>query len=445
MLNKRGFIIRIPASPVTVIAIVFALSQLLVQSYLATLLGEPISRLALAATAVCVIAGLAFAMMQRNWRVLLLFTVMMLLFLLQTYVFSTNFGARTNYNALLQYIPALSFAIFANRSFQPKPFFKTLLLASLAYCLIYIGFYDNLLSAAETSGTKLIPVLSADGVRAARLYLAGVFPAFVLMYSVARLRNRFRAIWLIPAVIALATIFAAQGRTFIVMNLLVVVLFLSGLATMRIRIGLAVVFVAITISIVWGVWLPGANFFELFASDDSGAARMISYGIVSELVDKHWFFGVGIAPNRDWTNLIIGSPYLYWQDLGPLGIWYTFGLFGLVLYVFQATRCLLGMSRLSGWTDPQIQTVSLLGLLAGLSSLLSPGIWTGEMALVLGMVLGLTMRARTERFVARSVVSSTAFNQMQFRVPVRGRGMRSHAQPLAPYFHARTARPDTNP
>ncbi len=387
-------------------AIALCGAQLLIQSFLGAMVGPELTRLLFMITALGVFAGLALCVVEEKWATAAAGVFFLAFFYFQMLVFSGNSRVPVNPNILFTYLPAVSFVLFASRSVDMDRIFVFLFLASSLYCVAYLLLADQILAASQSTDTSGVPVLKSDGTREARLYLAAGYPAFALFYALARFDFRRRWPWIFGTLLPLAAMFAAQSRVFLAIVVLAVVIRGVGLLNRPMRIMLAIALVLGTVALLFGVLFPGANIYQLFAADASGAARLRAYTFVSALVNDYFLFGVGLAPDRASAAVRMGDPYLYWEDIGPLGIWYTFGMLGLILFIYHTVRCILGPRPFVGISEPNYSALLAVGVVIGLNSITSPGIWNGNTALFLGLVLG--SFARTPRQADRATTSAVA-------------------------------------
>ncbi len=374
--------------PTTILALTFIIPQLLFQSHLAAFLGSGFVRLCLGLSALAIVIGAFTVFVSGRLGIFALFIFMTALLVGQMYVFQMQTYAPLNWNALLQYLPVLAFAIFCTKGLQFELFFRVLFWCSLAYSLVYVLLYDQLISASLAAEDGLVPVLVSDGTRPSRLFLASGFPAFVLFYSLPRVFQKGGLPWAISALIGLMAVVSAQTRLFLVLLIFVSLLYLVGAASRFFRKVLAFIFVVVALYSVAGVLFPGAGLFNALAFDASGAARLRSASVLQFVLEQRWFQGIGIAPDRAMQVYVMGGdPYMYWEDLGPLGIWYTFGLVGLVAYIWHAVICILGAQPNEVLSKPDSHALTLLGIASGVYSILAPGIWVGGSTFVLGLIL----------------------------------------------------------
>lgn len=310
----------------------------------------------------------------------------------QVAIFSSTARFPLNFNILFSYVPMLALPIFANRHLPLPAILKLLFRISIGYCLVYALLGQSLAGMASDAGS--VRVLTADGGRGARVVLAGAFCAFAYFYALTRLRATGGLIWIGLLAIAGAAAILSQGRTFILQIAIVTVMYLLGISAQARWLAVAA-FLGVVLISVAGVIFPDLNPFTLFASDASGAARARGFSVIRGLVDEHFFFGVGIAPDTRSQSLFIGQPYLYWDDLGPLGVWYTFGFAGLLLFVWHVLVLIAGPPERVGLPGADRDGLALTGLLLGLGSLVSPGIWLGSGTMVIAIVFGLRVRSDT--------------------------------------------------
>ena len=75
-----------------------------------------------------------------------------------------------------------------------------------------------------------------------------------------------------------------------------------------------------------------------------------------------------------------------------IGIWYTFGLTGLIVYCVQAMIVVVGVERPQFMSRPEQETLFLSGMVVGLTAWLTPDIWTGANGVLLSITMGMLLR-----------------------------------------------------
>jgi hypothetical protein len=180
---------------------------------------------------------------------------------------------------------------------------------------------------------------------------------------------------------------------------LVIALFnVFGLWSRRFRAVLAVIFFLTTVVYLAGVLLyPKWNPYEIVAMDNSGFARLIAYGALNSRVAEHLFFGIGIASNRDDFTEFVGEPYAFWEDLGPFGVWATFGVIGIIVFLCLVEMCILDVKRDADVAKIKWDALSLTALSFGLLAILTPDLWGGSSTVFTNVVLATWLRERSRR------------------------------------------------
>jgi len=170
-------------------------------------------------------------------------------------------------------------------------------------------------------------------------------------------------------------------------------LYLLGLTGGIMRWLLAIAFTVAIGGILFGAAVPTWNPFDLVAIDLSGAARANGYGALQPLLANHPLTGIGLPTDRAAFDAFVGRPFVYWEDLGPFGIWAAFGVIGLIAYLLIAYRCILAEPDEGRFA----QILSLAALTIALYSVISPALWSGSASIVANLVLACWLTQRRSR------------------------------------------------
>lgn len=78
-----------------------------------------------------------------------------------------------------------------------------------------------------------------------------------------------------------------------------------------------------------------------------------------------------------------------------VGIWFVFGLAGLVLFSLHAYRMIVGARPIDKRiSSGPYRALLLTSFTIGLGAMISPGMWLGEAGIILGLVLALDQKER---------------------------------------------------
>lgn len=375
---------RAPPSIDLLLAVAYCLAHLVFFSTFANAIVPGLDRIALVVMALAVFAAIALAARRGHWAPVVLAAGVLVLIGWQLLVFSRLAETPVNWNAGLSYLPIAGFILFFNARRDIVPLIEFLAGLAIAYCAAYA------LLAAWAIGTQGVRILGGDS-RGPRLMLANGYVALALFYCLVHIRfARNWWVWLAGlAAVALAQV-EAQSRTFSAIVILIAGLALLGVPGERTRWTLAMIFTLLTAAVLAGAALPGWSVFQFMAWDPSGAARVTGYDALQPLRAQHPLTGIGLPPGREAFDLLVGEPYVYWEDLGAFGVWTAFGVAGLLAFLAIAYRCLFGVAT----SDPYRQAVSLAALAAAFFGVVSPSLWSGSSSVVANIVVALWLADR---------------------------------------------------
>ncbi|MFD1940794.1 hypothetical protein [Paradevosia shaoguanensis] len=349
-----------------------------------------LDRLALLLMTLAIAGGVARALWLGEWLAALLAIAAIGLVAAQLAIFAQLSDRPINWNAGLPYLSLAGFVLFVNAWKQRTAMLALLIGAAFAYCAIYVAL-AGMVAASGVLGGAL--VLAGDD-RGPRLVLANGYAALAFFAALVRCRQGpvdWR--WLGLLIVVLATFALAQSRAFSAVAALVAVLYLLGLTGGIMRWLLAIAFTVAIGGILFGAAVPTWNPFDLVAIDLSGAARANGYGALQPLLANHPLTGIGLPTDRAAFDAFVGRPFVYWEDLGPFGIWAAFGAIGLIAYLLIAYRCILAEPDEGRFS----QILSLAALTIALYSVISPALWSGSASIVANLVLACWLTQRRSR------------------------------------------------
>ncbi len=294
-----------------------------------------------------------------------------------------------NFNALLFYLPLLSFVPLYKSGLPASRITSILFVLSTIYVAVYVVAHDLILSGGLGDNRA---IRNGDFERGARLYLAAGFATFMAFYTIT---NRRMAFLLRVAIFALAVAavwlsgFRTLGSIFIVIMLLYS-LRLLGTPT---RIALFGVFLAISGGLLLGLIIPQWNPFQSMSSDGSAFARALEYDVAMKVIKEHLILGVGIASDFEAQQAVFRTREyepLYPTDLGILGPFIHFGIVGVVAFLIITYVCMVPMPGKNDGSG--FRGLQLNGLLCGLMGVISPSLLLDPNALFLSILLVARLR-----------------------------------------------------
>ena len=154
------------------------------------------------------------------------------------------------------------------------------------------------------------------------------------------------------------------------------------------KLGVKVVFYAGTIGSFFIILNPNLNPF-LYFGDQSASVRANAIMIVADSIQYYWLRGAGISFGIENYRPLTGITYFFPSDIGLIGIFYTYGIFGFLLYV---GLCKLGMDadtiieRL-GYSSNVAVACAISGMIFAIYSLQSPQYNGGSSGSIFAMML----------------------------------------------------------
>jgi hypothetical protein len=312
------------------------------------------------------------------------------LFAAQNFVFSLHAGVPMNPNALIGYLPLISFLLVRQRVVSVHFVMRSLAFLIFIYLIVYVGAYDYLVHLTAEQNPALLP---GDELRPPRVRLALDMASFLVFY--ATLARNMNGPYRIAALgIGLAALWISGSRTY---QLLFVTIY--GLAMLKLlgvgaRSVLFILFMAIGLTLLSGLFIPW-NPMNLVAGDNSGLARAIEYEDAIKALHRHWITGVGLWSDFGTFQAYLGTRKynpLFPSDLGILGPYIVLGLPGLIAYVLATYFCIV--PRLKRLSTPGLRALRLNCVLCGAYGIISPAIVLESQSFFLALLVGMTLRVR---------------------------------------------------
>ncbi|MEV4609883.1 hypothetical protein MRBLMR1_004983 [Neorhizobium sp. LMR1-1-1.1] len=258
----------------------------------------------------------------------------------QLSVFAGKLWIPINVNAFFQYIWMLSFV----------PFVGLCLSGGRAYLLRCVAFYGTIYcsiyaiaSAMQIAGVlpgKLLEALvSSHDSRGARIFMYFGLGCFSYFYWLVQIRTKATHIAVAGfAICALASILSLS-RVYLLLVTVMTLLFLFQPRPAIIRRMSICILICGGTFVLSGMVFHAFNPFNLFAADTSGAYRALEYTVVRQRLWMDPIWGFGLSSDIDLTKPFLGSYLIFSADLGPLGIWFDFGIIGLAMYFVALVLC----------------------------------------------------------------------------------------------------------
>jgi hypothetical protein len=326
---------------------------------------------------ICIIlffAGVAF--FEREIVILALFASI-IAFLLSYYLyFNIGNNRPINFNGLgIQYgsLMVIVFYVLAKHKLLPAA------MKIIFYIYVtYIPMYVALVVLSDTGSlpsfvSQRVSFIWADPERGTRILMHAAAGPYVVMYSVAKLQEKVRLQYIATLGLASYAFYLALSRGITICVVVVLVLYLI---TRRIKFVqtfsfIAYLLVALYLSI--GVVNSEFNPYSFSKSDTSTVARSYEYDVIVPYIRNNPFFGVGLPDATPGRTYYLGA-LVYPDDLGIIGIWFNFGLIGIVLISIIGIYfcCMQNIKRSSAVLgSANARALSLVGCALGLYSVMA--------------------------------------------------------------------------
>ena len=300
-----------------------------------------------------------------------------------------------NFNSVAQYYPMFSFIVypvFLQRN-SVLQLLKTLYLYSSIYVVIYVLASLALVLHIMPAGLE-DSLTQSDPERGARILIIASLTLYCMYYSYFTMIERRSKLYALMLVLAIAALIMSESRLLIVI--------VVGVSMMSLilpsRAGLSVFcfagFAVLSGVVLYGMVDPTWNPFVIFGDDTSARIRTEGYETIRRILYAEPIFGAGISADDAGMVLFTSNPTLSAADLGPMGIWFVFGLTGLGLYGLSVyIQCFC--TRFGGCGSiTNSKAVQYTGCLIGLFGCLTPTWFNGSLV---GLFLAIWLRGVTGR------------------------------------------------
>jgi hypothetical protein len=273
------------------------------------------------------------------WRKMVLPAALSVLSIVGIFVFTYNFSRNSGVPFTLaaggEYFGYSFLAIFVltlrDRNFGRVMQMFYLLCCGYAifYLIASLAVQAGLVDLGEASRAF---VGADDAGRGDRLYSSSLALVFGTMGTLVRVLRKFSPVHVVILGIFALDWYLTSSRTISAIVLLIMVAFVVVKNTRLIgRIAFAS-FLAGTAFSVFLIFRPEYNPFYI-AIDTSGLTRVLSVNIAADLMQYYWVMGAGIGYGIEAYLPITGSRYFYPSDIGMIGILFSYGIAGFVLYI----------------------------------------------------------------------------------------------------------------
>lgn len=291
----------------------------------------------------------------------------------------------TNFNSIGQYYTMFSFVIFSviiGRHDRDSVGISEVMKVMFLYSCLYVSLYvvaSVLLNINFLPEALVSRITQTDRERGARILIVSSPTLFCFYYAYFEYFLTKNKTYLIMIALSLAALFISQSR------LLIAIVFFVWIASTilpsrrAISVFSFLIFLVISSVLLFGMVDTRWNPFSVFGQDTSAIVRTNAYESVRQILLLHPFLGAGIAASDPDMVHFTANPTLSPADLGPIGIWFVFGLTGLVIYVASVyVQCFC--TRLGGCgTVAHSKTIQYTGCIIGLFGCLTPTWFNGSL------------------------------------------------------------------
>jgi hypothetical protein len=291
--------------------------------------------------AVVLLSGAVVAL-RGNFRATLLLFAAFSYIALETVNYSILTGDELILTSMFQYIQILLFifVVWYVEELGVHAFHRVLAAFAFVYAGIYVVLVLGSIVGAVPSDVVKAMVLGADE-RGDRLYLHGASVIFLFHAALNRRPGRGHALNLplshwVALGLSSSAVLLSQSRVLIAVWAGVALLRLFRVSARACAFlctwGLFITFLLTVLAVV----RDDLNPFSIFSNDVSASVRAISFSIARNLILQHPVLGVGLESTGLGLANFVGFLVFHWSDLGPVGIWFAFGLVGLMLALLLA-------------------------------------------------------------------------------------------------------------
>jgi hypothetical protein len=329
----------------------------------------------------------ALAFLEGKFLPLLLYFGAVGLLINQLNVFSEITHAPVNPNSAFQHIAITTFIVFfmVSRAGLRDYMMNQVALFATAYSIFY-----TLAAVANFAGALppalLEAITTTDIERGDRLFSYSTATAFAWFYWLYRFRSVPNMTNLALMTVCALAIILSLSRVFIVF--VAVITLLSIITTSKLTIRAVCLGALGTVSAVYfyGLFDQSWNPFKLLTSDSSGLARSLEYETIRYLLWQNPITGVGIPSFQTEVERLTGNLFFAAGDLGALGPWFDFGLYGLVLFFIGSFIATMPPTRID---DSFAQPLFLTGCMMAGYGCLAPVLFSPGGSTYFALLLGL--------------------------------------------------------
>lgn len=333
------------------------------------------------------------------WLRLYILPVMLLisgfaLIFYQMHVFSGITHIPIETNSLFQYIWIFTFIVYVAvcRDGHGNFLAEKVLFYSTVYTFLYV-LIGTLHKIGILSSSNLAGIVLTDIERGDRLYSYGIAVNFAWFAWLHRAKTQTDLKSVLMICICALAFYYMMSRFAAIILLTLSAAYIFGLSLKSIRFLSLAIFVAAAVPNLYGLYDPSWNPFALFAGDSSGSFRAFEYELARMFIWQDPIFGFGIAPTPQAASFLLNEKFFSGSDLGPIGVWFDYGIIGLVLFLLATTTA---CRAITGVRANLATALSLSGCFLAAYGCLAPLILTGG-STIFAVLLAVQLGTRTPR------------------------------------------------
>lgn len=365
-----------------------------VYAFVADLLGEfgeTVRIVVIVLTGVLTMTGAAICLFRGYLAAFFISVAGLLSIFLFLFIFSINSGVPFTLTSGGEYIgltfTGLFYLTLKDRTYGNlmRWFYRVCIGYAIYYIVASLALRFGLLDVGGVARA----IASADDVgRGDRLHSASLLLVYGVCYSMVMVRKHFSLYYLLASALFCVAWFLTGSRTITLVVFLALLPYLALGQTGWLKMAVKIVFYAGAIGSFFIILNPDLNPF-LYFGDQSASIRANSILIVSDSIQYYWLQGAGISFGVENYRPLTGITYFFPGDIGLIGIFYTYGIFGFLLYV---GLCRLGMDadttiQRLGYSANVAVACAISGMIFAIYSLQSPQYNGGSSGSIFAMMM----------------------------------------------------------
>lgn len=348
----------------------------------------------------------------------LIFTLFVTYLLIECNIYSNITNQTISYNAIFAYMGLMSFIPFVVSKWPMDKALRFFFYISIAYAIIYTLFNQTLMELSQNSGNRSLVLSSSE--RADRLYMNNSIVSFGLIFAICNIRKNF-ILSAISILFFVYAIYLANSRIFTIVTSFAVFCVIISMLMPFIRPVIsyctAFIFLSLCFYSISGFFDLSINPYAQLFTDSSGAARYLEYRAAqAHFSEGNILLGLGIPPSTSELQRYVQSlaPF-YPSDLGASGILFSFGIVGLIFFLFLSTVLILSITRRDANQSPERLGLYFSGFAAAMIGFFAATIISGSGTTICALVFAALLRNRRDNVISRLILGSVRSRSMPIK------------------------------